>query len=327
MSPASANSPEQGSVAASQPPDRPPRLDEVMPIRVQGSLVMLLSSLVLLGGLVLAMVWTQQRASGGGSVQFRTGDASGLQEGMEVRLSGYRIGQVDRIQLEPDARVRVSLRIQPSYRNFLGPRSRVRMVQDALIGAASLALTPDPEVLLAPEGVAQRQRPLLLTYTPPMNLPALLTAVAQSRLPLNRFLNSSSRLVEGDLPRVIRSTDSTLEAARELATDLRSQARASVAEVRGTAAVTRRTLAVYEALGRQGMQRLARADADLRANGPRLQKTLRDLDAMAANLNRLVDRLSHSWLFDLLGDPSRVPAPLGPPSGSPSDRSSSQQPP
>ena len=152
MSQVGANGPERDAMAPQQPADRPPRLDDVMPIRVQGSLAMLLSSLVMLGGLVLAMVRIQQQASGGAAVQFRTSDASGLQEGMEVRLSGYRIGQVDRLQLEPDARVRVSLRIQPSYRRFLGPRSQVRMVQDTLIGAGNLALTPDPDVLQTPRG-------------------------------------------------------------------------------------------------------------------------------------------------------------------------------
>jgi hypothetical protein len=111
----------------------------------------------------------------------------------------------------------------------------------------------------------------------------------------------------------MRSTHSTLTAAGALASDLRLQADSSAAEVRSTAQVTRRTLATFQELGKQGIQRLASADADLRANGPQLLQTLRRLDAMVAKLDGLVDRLSHSWLIDLLGDPSRVPAPLGPP--------------
>ena len=325
MSPPSANGPDQAVAPSERRSAPPPNLDDVMPIRVQGSLAMLLGSLVLLGALILAMARIQHWAGNSGLVQFRTTNANGLQEGMEVRLSGYRIGLVDRIQLEPDAVVRVTLLIQPSYRRFLGPRSQVRMVQDTLIGSGNLALTPDPKALRGRRGLAPPRQPLLLSYTPPPNLPELLSEVAQSRLPLIRFFNSSSRLVEGDLPKVMRSTSSTLEAARDLAKDLRLQVSGSAAEVRSTAKVTRRALAVYENLGREGIQRLGRADSDLRANGPQLLNTLRGLDAMTANLNRLVDRLSRSWLFDLLGEPSRVPSPLGPPASGSSDPSSNQQ--
>ena len=108
--------------------------------------------------------------------------------------------------------------------------------------------------------------------------------------------------------------------------ELRSQARTSVAEVSSTAKATRRTLTVYQELGREGIQRLALADADLRANTPRVLKTLADLDAMSANLNRLIDRLSKSWLLDLLSDPSRVPDPLGPPAKTSVDPASGSRP-
>jgi phospholipid/cholesterol/gamma-HCH transport system substrate-binding protein len=313
MSPISGSEPDPAAEASQRPFVHPLRLDDVMPIRTQGSLAMLFSSLLVLGGIVFGMVWIHRSPASPSAVQFRTTNANGLQEGMEVRLSGFRIGQVDRIQLEPDAGVRVWLRIEPSYRRFLGPRSRINLVQDTLIGAGNLAVTPDPDALRGRPGGESRRGPLRLAYTPSMNLPALLTAVAQSRLPLNRFLDSSSRLLEGDLPRVMRSTDSALAAARDLASDLRLQAGRSGAEVRSTAAVTRRTLATYEDLGRQGIARLSKADADLRANAPQLLQTLRNLDAVIARLDGLVDRLSRSWLFDLLGDPSRVPAPQGSP--------------
>jgi ABC-type transporter Mla subunit MlaD len=310
---------DRSAEATLRPIDRSVCLDDVMPIRTQGSLAMLLSSLLLLGGVFLGMAWIQRSPVSPGAVQFRTTDANGLREGMEVRLSGFRIGQVDRIQLEPDAGVRVWLRIEPSYRQFIGPRSRINMVQDTLIGTGNLAVSPDPDALRGGQGSEPHRQPLRLPYTPSTNLPALLTAVAQSRLPLNRFLASSTRLLEGDLPKVMRSTDSALVAARDLALDLRLQAGRSGAEVRSTAAATRRTLATYEDLGRQGVARLARADADLRANAPQLLHTLRNLDAVIARLDGLVNRLNRSWLFDLFGDPSRVPAPQGPPSKPSSD--------
>ena len=61
--------------------------------------------------------------------------------------------------------------------------------------------------------------------------------------------------------------------------------------MRNTAAATRRTLATYEDLGRQGITRRTRANPDLRNNGPQLLQTLQSFDAVIAKLDRLVDHL------------------------------------
>jgi hypothetical protein len=61
--------------------------------------------------------------------------------------------------------------------------------------------------------------------------------------------------------------------------------------VRNTTAATRRTLATDEDLGRQGVTRLTRADADLCNNGPPLLQTLQSFDAVIAKLDNLVDHL------------------------------------
>lgn len=299
----------------SQERTRQPILDDVMTVPTQGSLAMLLGGALLLMMLILGMARVQRWFGVRGPVQFRTINANGLQEGMDVRLSGYRIGQVDTVQLDSDALVTVSLLIEPSYRSLLGDRSQVRLVQDNLIGAGHLAISADPRAALGRGDPTQPRRRLLLAYTPMPNLPDLLASVAESRLPLNRLLQSSSRVAERDIPRVIQSADHAMGAARELATELRRQTRSTAGEVRSTALATRRALSVYSDLGRAGLVRLDRADADLRANAPLVLNTLRDLDTMSTRMNRLLERLSTSWLFDLLADPSRVPAPLGPAPG------------
>lgn len=75
--------------------------------------------------------------TGGGvahTVLFRSG--SGLDRGDEVRMSGFVIGKVERVELEPDGRVAVGIRLFPKYGHHLteGARFRVRREGIASIG-------------------------------------------------------------------------------------------------------------------------------------------------------------------------------------------------
>ncbi|MEB3200803.1 MAG: MlaD family protein [Synechococcaceae cyanobacterium] len=317
--PESASNPSASDHLSGSPAASPlrPRLDDVIPIRGNGSLPLFIGSLVLLLGFGYGMARFQRWFSISGPVQIRTSNASGLQEGLDVRISGYRIGQIESLRLDSDARVTVSLLIEPAYRSMLGPLSQARLMQDSLIGVPYLAVTHDPRSLLRSSRTDSPQRRLQLQYTPAINLTDLVVQVAESRLPLNRLLDTTNRLAEREIPQTVRSVEGTLRAARSLAEELRAQTRVTASDARSTAAAARRTLAVYSNLGVDGQRRLQRGEEELRAHGPLLVDTLRDLNSMANTLNRLAHRLSSSWVMELLG-PSRVPDPLGPaPSGAP----------
>lgn len=259
-------------------------------------MVTIIGAVLLLGGLLIGMAQEQIWVLFTKPVEFITDDANGLSPGLPVRLSGFTIGRVDRVDLRRDAKVLVTLRIQPSYRSMLGPRSLVRLDQEGLVGSSYLNVTADPTSSGKEEG------PLRLSYDPPVDVKDLLVALAQSRLPLNRLLNQTATLAETSLPRAMHEVERTVRAAGSLSLSLQQQ---SVL----TATQARQTLRTYESLGQDGRQSLSASSQDLDTLLPLLRDTLKDVRTTAQTSQTLLDRLSGSWLMPLLEAPPASPAP------------------
>jgi phospholipid/cholesterol/gamma-HCH transport system substrate-binding protein len=236
-------------------------------------------------------------------LQFRTLDAAGLQTGMAVRISGFAVGQVRRILLQPDAQVLVELELRDPYRSMVGRRSRAELAQVGLLGDSYIAITPDPAAVgKAPIGDGET-----LVFTSRPDLEDLLVEVASSRIPLQRAVSSGLSLAETRLPRSLDQLDQTLAASRRLATRLESDAQRSSSELNRTLGATRQlaqrlegradgTAADLSAL----IRRLESTETQTR---PLLLQTLRELTTMAATTNRLVKTLTDSWLFELIDRP------------------------
>ncbi len=149
---------------------------------------LLAGSAALLGLLVLGMGaprnwWTRTL-----ELRFRTDSAGGLQPGMAVKISGYPVGQVDRIQLLNDARVQVSLTIAASREGLIGRRSRATLAQEGLLGKAYIAISPD----LQNHGPRQALKPGdTLPYNASPDLSTLIREVAASRQPLQNLIGRS----------------------------------------------------------------------------------------------------------------------------------------
>ena len=121
--------------------------------------------------------------------------AAGLQEGMEVRLSGMPIGRVNSLRLRDDARVEANLLINDCYRHLVGPRSRAQSDQAGLVGMAFVSLSPDPR----PEAEAAKPLPIL-AYVPPPNLNQLVADLAESRKQLDGTLALTSQMLKHQVP-------------------------------------------------------------------------------------------------------------------------------
>jgi phospholipid/cholesterol/gamma-HCH transport system substrate-binding protein len=236
-------------------------------------------------------------------LQFRTLDAAGLQTGMAVRISGFAVGQVRRILLQPDAQVLVELELRDPYRSMVGRRSRAELAQIGLLGDSYIAITPDPAAVGQPP-IGDGET---LVFTNRPDLDDLLAEVASSRIPLQRAVSSGLSLAETRLPRSLDQLDQTLAASRRLATRLESDAQRSSSELNRTLAATRQlaqrlegradgTAADLSAL----IRRLESTETQTR---PLLLQTLRELTTMAATTNRLVTTLNESWLFELIDRP------------------------
>lgn len=248
---------------------------------------------VLLGLLLFGMAQEQIWVLFSKPVEFKTKNANGLSAGLPVRLSGFPIGRVDRVELRPDATVLVTLKIQPTYRTMLGPHSRIRLDQDGLVGSSYLDVTPDSS------GSSEQASPLVVHYEDPVDLKELLVDLAQSRIPLNRLLDRTATLAESSLPRTLTGMDRTIKSAGDLSRSLQQQSEL-------TATQARLTLETYQALGRDGRHSLSASQKDLETLLPLLRETLKDVRTTAQASERLLDRLSGSWLMPLL-DGSTAP--------------------
>ncbi len=155
--------------------------------------------------------------------------AAGLQEGMDVRLSGMPIGRVNSLRLRDDARVEATLQINARHRHLVGPRSRAHSDQAGLVGMTFVTLTPDPR----PEAEAAKPLPAL-TYVPPPNLNQLVADLAESRKQLDGTLALTSQLLKHQVPPSLASLQqSTTRLSRSMG-DLSSMSKTLSTETQRT---------------------------------------------------------------------------------------------
>ncbi|KMM16986.1 MlaD family protein [Synechococcus sp. GFB01] len=258
-----------------------------MPVSRLG-LLFLAGSLLLAGWVASNLLQEHWHWRNSSVVQFRTRNAAGIWPGVNVTLSGYRIGKVETVNLARDGLVDVRLRIASRYRSLVGPRSRATAAQEGLIGETVVALTPD---LTAPGGRSPAGD-LPIAFQPSSTPAELLSDLAQTRLKLDRTLQAIAAVVEKDLPLLARQANGTLVDVRQLAGNLDR-------ESGSTAAVTRDTLRLYQQTGREVGTASAEATQVMKSASPVMVETLQQIRAASANTNRLLKALAGTLLFDI----------------------------
>jgi phospholipid/cholesterol/gamma-HCH transport system substrate-binding protein len=188
--------------------------------------------------------------------------AAGLQEGMEVRLSGMPIGRVDTLRLRDDARVEATLQIHARHRHLVGPRSRAHSDQAGLVGMTFVSLTPDPRP------AAEASRPLpALAYDPPPNLNQLVADLAESRRQLDGTLALTSQVLKHQVPPSLASLQqSTGKLSRSMG-DLSAMSKTLATETQRTVPAVRALTGTLQResgqIGPAVRRTLARADQTL----------------------------------------------------------------
>jgi phospholipid/cholesterol/gamma-HCH transport system substrate-binding protein len=146
------------------------------------------------------------------ALTFHADSASGLVVGMPVRVSGFRVGHLVSLSLEPDGKVIGRINIQPKFKDFPREGSELEIVRDQIIGIAALELiSPQTGVRLEKEAqlkfrplpkmgdlgrqITDRIDPVLLelqgtlsSLNKRLNDPALIAAMSGSELAI-RSLN------------------------------------------------------------------------------------------------------------------------------------------
>lgn len=249
---------------------------------LSGSLLLLV---LLVAGMGAPRNWWSPRLA----LSFRTYSAAGLKPGMAVMISGYPVGQVQRIRLLNDAQVLVTLQVAKAQQPMIGPRSRATLAQDSLLSSPYIAITPDLHDLGRRKALAAND---ILIYEPSPGMASLIKDLAASRIPLQQVMTSSAKLVEQRLPRSLDQLDRTLSSGEQLANGLER-------DLVGRAG--RLQSGVEAATGR--------LDTTLAS----VQTTLGEIQTLARSSNALLQSLSRSWLLRLLepAPGSSAPAPAG----------------
>lgn len=260
-------------------------------------LALLAGGVVLLATYFTSMGTSRNWWSPAVGLQFRTYTAAGLKPGMAVKISGFAVGRVRRLQLKPDGQVLVDLDLGESYRAMVGRRSRASLAQDSLLGTPYVAISPDPAAV-GGAGIGSGEA---IVYDPSPDPKSLLIELAETRIPLQKALGASARLAGRRIPATLNELDRTLVASRQLATSLRREAGSTAAQLRSTTGTVQQVLSDSAGTGERTL--------------PLLLQTLQELNAMATNTNTLVRRIQQSWLFDLVSPPADQPAPAAPPAG------------
>ena len=75
-------------------------------------------------------------------VYFIASSGYGIVEGQAVKMSGFTIGEVNRISLEDSARVKVQLSLDSRYMKYVKVNSQARLVKPGYIGDSVIVITP-----------------------------------------------------------------------------------------------------------------------------------------------------------------------------------------
>jgi len=106
------------------------------------TVIFLILAGAILVGTVMAGLMHQDFFTKTTRLYFFADSAQGIAKGMSVQLSGFRIGTVDELSLEPSATVKVRLVINSQYTHFIRQDSQARLSKEGLIGASIIEISP-----------------------------------------------------------------------------------------------------------------------------------------------------------------------------------------
>jgi phospholipid/cholesterol/gamma-HCH transport system substrate-binding protein len=97
---------------------------------------------LLLAAVTAATLLRQGLFAQNASLYFFSDSAQGISRGMSVQLSGFKIGNVEEIALEPDTRVKARLVVKSEYLRHITQDAQARLAKEGLIGASFIEILP-----------------------------------------------------------------------------------------------------------------------------------------------------------------------------------------
>lgn len=229
-------------------------------------------ALVLAAALIGGIAWQQGAFSGREQVYFIADDVFGLAPGTTVRMSGFRIGKIQTMELQGDLTVRVTLSIDAEPHSHLRSDARAIVIREQLrpasidlrAGSAKTPMAPsDPRVAYARRGtLTDIADDFRARIAPILDDVKQLTAVARER--------------KGDIDTIVENVGTLTHALAETG----KHVQALSAEMRTRAA----------GLGSQSEVAMVEANRSLVRLGGLLGQAEKSLDMVNAKLPTLLDK-------------------------------------
>jgi len=188
--------------------------------------------MLVLGAMLLHQGLFRQTAALG----FVTDSAQDITKGQAVRIAGFRVGAVHRVDLQPDGRVAVELEIDADAMRFVTADATIELRKEGLVGAAVLEILPGPDrSRLAASGAR-------LAFSRVDNLTATLNGLRDRIVPIL----ADVKTITGTLADAQRGLPATLAQVRETNATLQNLLRSSEQQLARLAPAASRTVGQVE---------------------------------------------------------------------------------
>lgn len=229
-------------------------------------------------------------------IVFYAQSAQGIHKGMSVQFSGFKIGAVQELGIEPDARVKVVLALEKKYAALIPEDSEVGLSKEGLIGASFIEIEPGKSKTrsVAENGV--------LTFYRAIDFADMAKDFQDKIDPILadvRQLTQSINDPQGDIRKTIGNVRQATALVAELAQQLGHLARRSESKVDAIAGKVDRTLDQTGATLERAhttldtaARTLATVEGQLPALLLRLDQSLKNVEAITTDTRRLSSSLS-----------------------------------
>jgi phospholipid/cholesterol/gamma-HCH transport system substrate-binding protein len=272
------------------------------------------SALFLLGGLMLFLgvlaLWSYRQGwfQTNLKVALISNSSLGLVPGTPVRVSGMRVGLVEDLELLPDGRVRISLKIDDRFRAWVTPRSRAYLARPSLLGSGGVDITPAPmagqkvpdQFSIPAANVADLESFLAGATTTQSDLQSLIRStnqIAAKELPhtiakLSTLLSVANQVgstVQRSLPPTVDHLQGTLLEGRQTTKLFQRELPATMKQVRDTLSVISQTGGTAEQAARQSQQTMQQLQPELTRSLQQLNQVMGKIQSLAARLDSFMD--------------------------------------
>lgn len=108
------------------------------------SSLFMFGALFLLVMILIAVLVRQNYFSQTTTLYFFTDNAQGLNVGMAVKFAGFKVGSIEKISIDPQAQVKVTMSLNNDYINLISRDAKARLIKEGLIGE-SVVVIVSPE--------------------------------------------------------------------------------------------------------------------------------------------------------------------------------------